>query len=169
MHLLYICVGVSIWEDIWVLLPEDMAHSAAGDNLEAAPTHPHSKGDFCKTARLPSLLCTPGREGTHDSSFKALGPRKWRGRATPSLGCSTVTACALLAGQPQFPHLPMGMIITHTWERGNELIWKQWLAWRSTYLNQPLFHPLMEGHIQGPTWWGALLRCFNLEKGTLGQ
>lgn len=32
-HLLYIRVGVSIRENIWVLLPEDMAHSAAGDNL----------------------------------------------------------------------------------------------------------------------------------------
>lgn len=54
---LYICVGVAIWENIRVLLPEDMAHSAAGDNLQAAPTHPYPEGDFCKTATPPSLLC----------------------------------------------------------------------------------------------------------------
>ena len=31
--LLDVCVGIALWEDIWVFLPEDVAHSATGDDL----------------------------------------------------------------------------------------------------------------------------------------
>lgn len=62
-HLLYICVGISIWENIWVLLPEDVAHSAAGDDLQAAAAHPHSEGDFCKIIVPPSSLLSVLRRG----------------------------------------------------------------------------------------------------------
>lgn len=57
MHLLYVCVGISIGENIGMLLPEDVPNSAAGDDLQASSTHPHTEGDFCKTTTF--LLLPP--------------------------------------------------------------------------------------------------------------
>lgn len=85
-HLLYIRVGISIWENIRVFLAEDMAHSAARDNLEAATTHPHSEGDFCKTGVPPHHGSVPPRgKGTQDGSIGAPGPRKWSALPPPSV------------------------------------------------------------------------------------
>lgn len=76
-HLLYIRVGVSIWENIRVFLAEDMAHSAAGDDFEAAAAHPHSEGNFCKIVVPPqhgSVLS--GGEGTQDGSIGGTRPKE---------------------------------------------------------------------------------------------
>jgi hypothetical protein len=56
MHLLYICVGVPIGENIRMLFSEDMSHPAARDDLQATSTHPHSERDFCKTPTFLLLL-----------------------------------------------------------------------------------------------------------------
>lgn len=39
-----------------MLFPEDVPHPAAGDDLQAASTHPHSEGNFCKTSVFLRLL-----------------------------------------------------------------------------------------------------------------
>lgn len=57
-HLLYVCVGVSIRENIWMFFPEDVPHPAAGNDLQAPSTHPHSEGDFCKTSVFLRLLAS---------------------------------------------------------------------------------------------------------------
>lgn len=41
-----------------MLFPEDVPHPAAGDDLQAASTHPHSEGDFCKTSVFLPLLAS---------------------------------------------------------------------------------------------------------------
>lgn len=75
-HLLYIRVGISIGENIRVLLPEDVSHSTAGDDFQAAPTHPHSEGDLCKTATPPVTALPPGQAGTQDGSSAVPGARE---------------------------------------------------------------------------------------------
>lgn len=45
--LLDVGVGVALREDVRVLLPEDVAHSAAGEDLQAAAALPHPEGDLC--------------------------------------------------------------------------------------------------------------------------
>lgn len=45
-NLLYISVGISFWEDVRMLLPEDMSNPTAGDDFQASATHPHSERDF---------------------------------------------------------------------------------------------------------------------------
>lgn len=148
-HLLYIRVGISIWENIRVFLAEDVAHSAAGDNLEAAATHPHSEGDFCKTGVPPHHGSVPSRgEGTQDGSIGAPGPRKWSAAATLCVqprtwglrAGSTVRLCALLAGQPQFPLLQMTLTAGRVMPVNMET---NGLARRSTF---------MGSHIRGPAW-----------------
>lgn len=47
--LLDVRVGVSLWEDIWVFLPEDVADPAAGEDLQTAATLPHPERDLCTT------------------------------------------------------------------------------------------------------------------------
>lgn len=82
--LLYIRVGVSIREDIRVLLAEDMAHAAAGNDLQAAPAHPYSEGDFCKTA-TPSSHCSAFPRRGHRLAALRHGRQKCQvGRA----GCT---------------------------------------------------------------------------------
>lgn len=77
MYLFYICVGVFIWEDIWVFFSEDMVYSVVGDNFEVVFIYLYFEGDFCKIVRFFLLFCIFGREGIYDSSFKVLGSRKW--------------------------------------------------------------------------------------------
>lgn len=88
-HLLYIRVGISIGENIRVLLPEDVSHSTAGDDFQAAPTHPHSEGDLCKTATTPR----------HRSASRAGGDTGWqlcgtRCQGTPKSEKGLRTGCA---------------------------------------------------------------------------
>lgn len=88
-NLLYVCVGVAIRENVWVLLPEDVPHSAARDDLQAAPAHPHSEGDFCKTTtpRLsPPIPAPPVSRNQVLGSPPAL--RTPISLATPGLECS---------------------------------------------------------------------------------
>lgn len=40
--------GIALGEVVGMPLPEDMAHSAAGHNLQAATTHPYPEGEFCR-------------------------------------------------------------------------------------------------------------------------
>lgn len=43
---LNVCERVAFWEIIRVPLPENMSDAAAGQNLQAASTHPHTEGEF---------------------------------------------------------------------------------------------------------------------------
>lgn len=45
--LLDVGVGVPLRKDIRVFLPEDVADSAAGEDLQAAATLPHPERDLC--------------------------------------------------------------------------------------------------------------------------
>lgn len=49
-------IGVPLWKDIGMFLPEDVSNTAAGDDFQATSTHPHTEGDFCKRGSF-SILC----------------------------------------------------------------------------------------------------------------
>lgn len=53
--LLNISIGIPIWKDVWVFLAEDMANSAAWDNLQTSPTHPRSERDLCGEVNTPVM------------------------------------------------------------------------------------------------------------------
>lgn len=55
-HPLDVCIGVPLWKDIWMFLPEDMSNTAAGDDFQATSTHPHTERDFYKRDSF-SMLC----------------------------------------------------------------------------------------------------------------
>lgn len=40
--------GVALGEVVGVTFPEDMAHPAAGHNLQAPSAHPHPEGELCR-------------------------------------------------------------------------------------------------------------------------
>lgn len=40
--------GITLREVVGVSFPEDMAHPAAGDDLQTATTHPHPEGELCR-------------------------------------------------------------------------------------------------------------------------
>ena len=121
-HLLYIRVGISIWEDIRVLLPEDVAHSAAGDDLEAAPAHPHPEGDFCKTARPPIAALPPGRRGHRMAALRLQAPGSPRSLGAGRAGCIQPRARRLPACSTS-PATSLSrpttrVVTTRTWEGG---------------------------------------------------
>lgn len=49
-------IGVPLWKDIGMFLPEDVSNTAAGDDFQATSTHPHTEGDFYKRGSF-SILC----------------------------------------------------------------------------------------------------------------
>lgn len=50
--LLYISIGTAVWEDVWMFLAENMADSAAGDDLQTSSTHPDSEGELWRTRNV---------------------------------------------------------------------------------------------------------------------
>lgn len=58
-HLLNVCIGISLWKDVWMFLPEDMSNTAAGDDFQAPSTHPHTKRDFYKRSSFIILSFCP--------------------------------------------------------------------------------------------------------------
>lgn len=46
--LLDVGVGVALRENVRVLLPEHVTHSAAGEDLQTAAALPHAEGDLCR-------------------------------------------------------------------------------------------------------------------------
>ena len=40
--------GIALGKVVGMPLPEDMAHAAAGYNLQAATAHPYPEGEFCR-------------------------------------------------------------------------------------------------------------------------
>lgn len=57
--LLDVGVGVPLWEDVGVFLPEHVADSAAGEDLQAAAALPHSEGDLCTPATDSHINALP--------------------------------------------------------------------------------------------------------------
>ena len=57
--LLDVGVGVPLGEDVRVFLPEDVTHSAAGQDLQRAAALPHPERDLCKTPsmQLSLIVC----------------------------------------------------------------------------------------------------------------
>lgn len=53
LDLLDVSVGVSLGKDVRVFLPEDVTHSAAGQDLQTAPTLPHPERDLCTHTHRP--------------------------------------------------------------------------------------------------------------------
>lgn len=58
-HLLNVRVGISLWEDVGMLLAEDVPNAAAGDDFQAPSAHPHTEGDLCKKSSFSSLSFCP--------------------------------------------------------------------------------------------------------------
>lgn len=54
--LLDVRVGVALREDVRVFLPEDVADSAAGEDLQAAATLPHPERDLCTQTHITYYL-----------------------------------------------------------------------------------------------------------------
>lgn len=59
LGVLNVCIGISLWKDVRMFLPEDMPNTAAGDDFQAPSTHPHPEGDFCKRSSFSTLSFCP--------------------------------------------------------------------------------------------------------------